>query len=152
MFKAFEDQLLTEDEMIQMYKDLTSGAWGYVDVLQKIKEAQDRIPANVTKVITYIERHIADYGTEEFRTPDTPNEIPYVEPGQKGVPQARGGDWMVTRPTLFMAGESGPERATFQPVTNNNRTYNINANYPYQSHTSLMADLDRRQQLERLMS
>lgn len=32
------------------------------------------------------------------------------------IPQAEGGDWMVSGPTLFLAGEAGPERATFQPV------------------------------------
>ncbi len=33
------------------------------------------------------------------------------------VPMAAGGDWMVTRPTLFLAGEAGvPERATFTPM------------------------------------
>lgn len=31
------------------------------------------------------------------------------------IPQADGGDWMVTKPTLFLAGEAGPERATFTP-------------------------------------
>lgn len=30
-------------------------------------------------------------------------------------PQAEGGDYMVTKPTLFLAGEAGPERATFVP-------------------------------------
>lgn len=29
--------------------------------------------------------------------------------------QATGGDYMVSRPTLFLAGEAGPERATFTP-------------------------------------
>jgi TP901 family phage tail tape measure protein len=32
-----------------------------------------------------------------------------------GGGQAAGGDYMVTRPTLFLAGEAGPERATFTP-------------------------------------
>lgn len=32
------------------------------------------------------------------------------------VPMAEGGDYMVTRPTLFLAGEGGHERATFTPV------------------------------------
>jgi len=32
-----------------------------------------------------------------------------------GGGQASGGDYMVTRPTLFLAGEAGPERATFTP-------------------------------------
>jgi hypothetical protein len=30
--------------------------------------------------------------------------------------QAEGGDWMVTKPTVFIAGEAGPERATFTPM------------------------------------
>lgn len=33
-----------------------------------------------------------------------------------GGAQAKGGDYMVTKPTLFMAGEAGPERATFTPA------------------------------------
>jgi len=32
------------------------------------------------------------------------------------VPQATGGDWLVRKPTLFLAGEKGAERATFSPV------------------------------------
>jgi hypothetical protein len=32
------------------------------------------------------------------------------------IPMAAGGDWMVRKPTLFLAGEAGPERATFTPV------------------------------------
>jgi len=35
-----------------------------------------------------------------------------------GGPQANGGDYMVNRPTLFLAGEAGPERATFTPIGN----------------------------------
>ena len=31
------------------------------------------------------------------------------------IGQAEGGDWMVRRPTLFLAGEAGPERAIFIP-------------------------------------
>lgn len=34
------------------------------------------------------------------------------------VPRATGGDDIVTKPTLFLAGEAGPERATFTPVGN----------------------------------
>ena len=32
-----------------------------------------------------------------------------------GGPQAAGGDYMVTQPTWFLAGDAGPERATFTP-------------------------------------
>jgi hypothetical protein len=31
---------------------------------------------------------------------------------------AAGGDFMVTRPTMFLAGEAGPERATFSGAGN----------------------------------
>lgn len=44
---------------------------------------------------------------------------PGATAGQVGVPvepQAEGGDWFVTQPTLFLAGEAGPERATFTPM------------------------------------
>ena len=42
-----------------------------------------------------------------------------VIPGQKSLtvfPQAAGGDYLVTRPTLFLAGEDGIERAQFTPL------------------------------------
>ena len=46
-----------------------------------------------------------------------------IAPAQKwkdainfGGAQAFGGDYMVTKPTMFLAGESGPERATFTPI------------------------------------
>jgi hypothetical protein len=34
------------------------------------------------------------------------------------VPMAKGGDFWVTKPTLFLAGEAGPERATFSGANN----------------------------------
>lgn len=43
-------------------------------------------------------------GESAFATSNTP------------IPRARGGDDIVTRPTLFLAGEAGPERATFTPL------------------------------------
>jgi len=49
------------------------------------------------------------------------------------IPQATGGDWMVTKPTLFLAGEAGAERATFtpqngaQPIGGESVTVNIYA-------------------------
>ncbi len=38
------------------------------------------------------------------------------QPGQTdAIMNAKGGDWLVTRPTVFVAGENGPERAVFTP-------------------------------------
>jgi hypothetical protein len=44
----------------------------------------------------------------------------FPQQGRQGAvagpyPMAAGGDMMVNQPTLFLAGENGPERATFQP-------------------------------------
>jgi hypothetical protein len=45
-----------------------------------------------------------------------------------GGAQADGGDYYVTRPTLFLAGEAGPERVSFTPQGNggNSVVFNIN--------------------------
>jgi len=40
----------------------------------------------------------------------------YSPNSMNAVPQAEGGDWLVTKPTLFLAGEAGIERATFTPI------------------------------------
>lgn len=40
---------------------------------------------------------------------------PGGQPVQGPYPMAEGGDVMVDKPTLFLAGEAGPERATFKP-------------------------------------
>lgn len=42
------------------------------------------------------------------------------------IPQADGGDWLVTKPTLFLAGEAGAERATFTPIGRGGGSSGIN--------------------------
>ena len=46
-----------------------------------------------------------------------PLNLPGGEPvgWQQPIMNATGGDYLVNRPTLFIAGEAGPERATFTP-------------------------------------
>jgi len=39
-----------------------------------------------------------------------------AHPAQYAPPQAAGGDYLVNEPTTFLAGEAGPERATFTPL------------------------------------
>ena len=66
----------------------------------------------VEDLIKALDRLIAKFG-----------EIPGALPGDRatprgydeGGPQAAGGDYLVTRPTHFLAGEAGPERVTFRP-------------------------------------
>lgn len=47
------------------------------------------------------------------------------------IPQAEGGDWIVRKPTLFLAGEAGAERATFTPLDgrHGNTTRNMTVNF-----------------------
>lgn len=49
---------------------------------------------------------------------ETTGNIPTLTPGSgiTAIPQANGGKWMVNKPTLFLAGEAGPEVAEFTPV------------------------------------
>lgn len=75
-------------------------------------------------------------------------------PPQGPIPQADGGDWLVTRPTLFLAGEAGPERATFTPLSGGGNqsgggdTYNITINAGGAS-AQAVADLINRDEIRR---
>ncbi len=60
--------------------------------------------------------------------------------GGEVIEQAQGGDWLVTRPTLFMAGEAGPERATFQPMSPSASTVNPNYQNSYGGDTIIVND------------
>jgi hypothetical protein len=87
------------------------------------------VKSDVDKLVEAIRDLIAKIGTglpaaignlASVRVPSIRIPIEYDDPGFTGgrvaIPQATGGDWWVTRPTLFMAGEAGPERATFTPA------------------------------------
>lgn len=85
------------------------------DLIVKIMELIDALagPNGAAKTL-------ADLGNVEI----PPIRIPYrfdqegdgIPDGLRPIPQAHGGDWWVTKPTLFLAGEAGPERATFTPA------------------------------------
>jgi hypothetical protein len=79
--------------------------------------------------------------------------------GTYGGAQAEGGDYMVNRPTWFLAGEAGPERATFTPFgkssqgqSNGNVYIDINIDRPVVSRESdidsLVEAVSRRLSLE----
>jgi hypothetical protein len=50
------------------------------------------------------------------------DDYPYHLHTDNGGAQAAGGDYTVTRPTLFLAGEAGAERATFTPISQKTQT------------------------------
>jgi len=79
-----------------------------VDKVTELVNALNGIP-NITRSVT-----IVDPSTGEPQRGGGPAIVlppnPFTTTPQ---PQALGGDYMVTRPTLFLAGEAGAERATF---------------------------------------
>ena len=87
---------------------------------------------------------ISVYGAENLPPAFSPGGTPNTS--LPAVPMAAGGDFLVTRPTLFLAGEAGPERATFTPQggigggggANAGMTVNI---YTQQSTGSIYRDL-----------
>jgi hypothetical protein len=66
------------------------------------------------------------------------------------IPQAEGGDWIVRRPTLFLAGEGAmPERATFTPLHNGSGMEAAGSGGDvYQLNMTTMAPLDASSVLE----
>lgn len=68
--------------------------------------------------------------------------------GTYGGAQAAGGDYWVTSPTWFLAGEAGPERATFTPQGQNTMMGNVTINVsgagnPQAVAAAVRAELDR---------
>lgn len=83
------------DVMIEAMSALVREVKALVDTLARIQD----VNFNVT-------------GT--YNAPDLPDPNSGYIP-KNAIPNALGGDYMVTKPTLFLAGEAGPERATFTP-------------------------------------
>ncbi len=82
----------------------TEAANGYTAAVQALTAALLAVPANVTSTVT---TNFVNNGNQ-YGGPAGPPQGP--------IPQADGGDWLVTQPTLFLAGEAGPERAQFTPL------------------------------------
>lgn len=128
------------DALRAMFEAGEIDARGYAAAIQGIKNSLDALKS---KTITIgVDFHMGPM--PELPGGAGPGGLPG---GPIAIPQAQGGDWWVTRPTLFLAGEAGPERATFTPQGQtppggNDRqasmVVNINSN---QSTGSLYRDL-----------
>jgi hypothetical protein len=82
-----------------------------------IQIAEDALGASSKKILS-----AADVTYEGIRRLfERGLEIPFTFRGPAGMAaggfQAGGGDYVVNRPTWFVAGDAGPERATFTPVS-----------------------------------
>jgi hypothetical protein len=102
------------DALKTKYQDLTDTIW-------KFKDAEDAAngvpltahPAGVGSPSGAPTAKSVTGGPSGDWSKDIDNY--YGTPGAEW-PQAEGGDYLVTKPTRFLAGEAGPERATFTPI------------------------------------
>jgi len=95
-----------------------SGNWeALLGDLENIRRGVEGIPTSVNIGITTTYTQIGSEPPPPSGgpPPPAPYEPPPADPVYGGQ-QAHGGDYLVTRPTWFMAGEAGLERATFTPA------------------------------------
>jgi hypothetical protein len=102
LLKYQEDTGLLSKEGAQRAKD----AWKHA---QDMANALNSIPTHIDVMVDYWEQ------MNELR-PSMPGVVMPTSIWQPPIPNAIGGNWLVERPTLFLAGEAGPEQATFTPV------------------------------------
>lgn len=117
---ANTQMLINQSKELGIWKDKGKSAQDLlIDGMNKMVDRVDRLLQNMlgfSGAITNLpaKKDIEINVTENVSRNVTTNDI--VGDGVEwGGPQASGGDYWVTRPTLFLAGEAGPERATFTP-------------------------------------
>lgn len=109
------------DENGVAFTDLSSIPFAET-MTQGFTKVVDKLDELIEKITNGVGGALEDIGRKVY----TPRITPYVEnpeggpPIEYGGPQAAGGDYVVTRPTMFLAGEAGPERVTFSGA---NRAY-----------------------------
>lgn len=97
------------------------------DLLQQIATKMGLIPADaasmadgVNQAISRIPKTVSYDVVANYVSPNYTTNSGSGEPGQpnNGGSQASGGSYVVTRPTVFLAGEAGPERVGFSGANN----------------------------------
>jgi hypothetical protein len=97
-----------EESGIQFAETLTDG-------LDRVVAAIDRIAAALGYVFDEFDGRAINIPVTGG--PEGGKYDPSIPTGRDDpIPMARGGDFWVTKPTTFLAGEAGPERATFTPA------------------------------------
>ncbi len=123
------------DNLTKAFLDGKIGPERYAAELERIKSGIDNLPDYKKIVLEIEQRRIisgealpgVDWGQLwQGQTPPVYGGAWSVEhrerqrreqtPPVYGGAQAAGGDYLVTEPTVFIAGEAGPERATFTPM------------------------------------
>lgn len=110
-YKAGLEKL--KDEGLQPFQDQLA------DVTTRAQELYDKLTNMPSEVLINVNFSVnGEPNWEELgiNTGGNPGGTTIGNGGITALPQASGGDWLVTKPTLFLAGEAGTERATFTPA------------------------------------
>ena len=102
--------------------------------------AIEKIPKQVNVDVGFNVAPPPDWGA--YMPPDLGQYMPAW-----GGAMADGGDFMVNRPTLFLAGERGPERATFSGANHKRGGGGMSTAALEQQISGLRADMARRDRL-----
>ncbi len=89
------------------------------DVTIKAQDLYDRLTGLPSEVLINVKFNVEGEPNWAGLGIDTSGNPGGTVKGNEGVSvysQASGGDWWVTKPTLFLAGDAGAERATFTPA------------------------------------
>lgn len=106
-----------ESAGVRFAETMTQGFANVVQAVQKLTEAIARGLGLAIENIPdpQVEGHVT-WKVDPVPGDYTKYQQDWLPNTQAPIPMAAGGDFMVRRPTLFLAGESGPERATFTPA------------------------------------
>jgi len=87
---------------------------GFAKIVTVVERLTDAISRGLGLAIENIPEPVV-IGAVHWNVDDLPGGVTGGGIQLDPYPQAMGGDYMVTKPTLFLAGDAGPERATFTP-------------------------------------
>lgn len=107
--------LVDQSKALGIWKDVGKSAMD--KLIDKINELIDTLSGKLKPAIDNATKPVPA-PWKDWQLPDVP-ELDHGTRGE-GIPMAAGGDFMVTKPTLFLAGEAGPERAFFSGANKTN--------------------------------
>jgi hypothetical protein len=87
---------------------------GFAKIVTVVERLTDAIARGLGLAIENIPQPVV-VGAVHWNVDEIPTGINDGTMTLDPYPQAAGGDYLISKPTLFLAGEAGPERATFTP-------------------------------------
>jgi len=124
--EILNEQLTTEKTQ---YQEKLDALGAYLALrAETVTDANDKIKEALGEFAIDLDRQIAETASKLQQVYAAGDIRGALAPGAKTAgeamraafpnfyPQASGGDYLVNGPTMFLAGEAGPERATFSPI------------------------------------